>query len=450
MKFSEKEIQRYIWDMRDSWYDLLLPADIPTDYPPTSPLDISVEQILSSLTYRKLKELYESLELLQFWGVEVPLEKQNDSTIRADFLASIEGSPGIAIIELKKSTQTEREALTELLAYSSHINSIFPTHCADDNILILIAPMEVRTVREAYLQSLIFDQKKIFALTPTFADPNRIDSLKLKPYIPKLTDLRTLSRAAFAKRNFDVHVHVWDDVPGFWNPQNGERNPNASQSENLNRVSSFAAQLMESQNIHGFTYTQQAWPELNMPFPNSLVVVGFNPYKIANDQLIHQQIPNIKQCDIPYISESWLKLSDFIPGLNKTDNALDKDWDYLDDLDNAWSNHLYWIGRRTIEMSTLTRGDKVWSDIGRMSWEQYESNFMENIACTNLDIRPTGILRNLYWETTRIDYEYWKIHDEHPIQGDAYYWALESLVSHYSFSEFLSRMFGDPFELGEI
>ena len=71
------------------------------------------------------EEYYSHLEYLEFFAKEVPSEKNNDSTIRADFLGFVGEGHGIAICELKKSDQAERQAFTELFAYAIHVSSKF-------------------------------------------------------------------------------------------------------------------------------------------------------------------------------------------------------------------------------------------------------------------------------------------------------------------------------------
>lgn len=120
-------------------------------------------------------------------------------------------------------------------------------------------------------------------------------------------------------------------------------------------------------------------------------------------------------------------------------------------LNMVWDSHLGRIGREVVHTMNLNREDfDVLTDRGSKTWEDYESDFLENVASFNFDIRPTGLIREHYWETTKIDYEYWKKHNKYPIQGDIHSWAVEALNSHYFFYEFLDRMFGDPFGVRDI
>lgn len=451
---TEREIQDFIWDNKDNWKELIQDFIFPHTYEfktSHSIESISPGQLIYNSVINRLEVLYLEIKDLELLGVEVSLSKSGESTIRADFLGMEPGAPGIAIVELKKSRQTEREAFTELLAYSNHINTLFPTHTKDDTILILITPLEARIVKEAFLQTLLFEKKRVFIFIPEFSNSSNVKALKLRPYIPTFNDIVRLSEVAFAKRNFDVRVIVWWDTPDFWNnsAKNGEgrKDPTAEQKALMNSVSSLAAQFMEEKQINGFVYTSQCWPELEMPLPNSLVLVGLNPYKVANDLFYLENYPDIKFSDIPRIDnfDDAPSLSDFISGLKLERNEPMYE-NYISSLSLAWESHLFMIGQNIVDLVNLNvHKDRVSTDRGRMTWDEFESNFIENVACFNYDIRPTGLIRELYLETTKIDYNYWRLHKNHPIQGDIFNWAIETLVSHNFFSEFLERMFGDPY-----
>lgn len=447
---SEKEIQDFIWAKREEFHELIEDIEFPEEIKfdnEDSVYQLKPEQIIFNNLLRNLKEMYSTVQGLILYGVEVPLTKDGESTIRADFLGMEEGAPGIAIIELKRSGHTEREAFTELLAYSNHLNTIFPTHCNDDTILILIAPMESRTLKEAFLQTLIFDRKRIFVLQPR-VDNNDISTLKLIPFIPNIKDVHNLACVAFDKKNFDVQVIVWEDIPEFWNPskEKGETEPDAFQKEAMNTVASYAAQLMEAKGIHGFVYSSQLWPELAtvLPFTNSLILVGLNPYKVANSQFFAKNHPEIASEEIPIIENEILSLVDFLPGLNRNAKKIHEDDNYLVWQNAMWISHLTKIGLHVVETSTLNLNyGEVSVDAGTMDFKQFETKFFESVSCFRYNVFPTGIINELYKETTKIDYAYEKKFKSNPFHGDMYNWAIETLVSHYFFSRFLDRMFWD-------
>jgi hypothetical protein len=296
--FTENEIQNYIWSVRDNWADLVEP------FIPPSPLylfskdldDISPEKLIYNSTIQRLQAIYNSVTKIDLIGVEVPLTKLDDSTIRADFLGANSTEIGITIIELKKSRQTERQAFTELFAYGNHCLDLFPTMTKNDINYVLISPMEERIVREAFIYSLMFEHKPIFAFVPHWNNSQDISTLRLLPWIPNINVLSQISKRFLLEHNFDVMKVVWECIPGWWNNEN-ESNPTDYQKHLMNNVSGLAAQLMEERGIHGFCFTSQTWPELDMQFPNSLVLVGLNPYSIGFTKHLYDKTrPNRCNC----------------------------------------------------------------------------------------------------------------------------------------------------------
>lgn len=451
MQFSEREIQNFIWDSRDNWHELIDEVE----YPPLfsfegddGPEQVNAESLLHNYLVSKISDIHAQVKDLFLIGVEVPLGKPGTSKIRADFLATQEGDTGIFIIELKKSKQTEREAFTELLAYANHLNSLFPSHCVDDTVLVLIAPIQARTVEAAFLQSLLFDRKQVCILQPYLTQDSDLTSLRLKPFVPKSDDMQLFFNAAFSKRNFDVEVVVWSKVPDFWNPSG--RDPDDFVKKQMNRLAGTVAQSMEAKNIHGFVYCQQSWPELQdvaYAHPNKLVMVALNPYKIANDYYYLTTYPGISHDEISSTndwSEDAINLTDIIPGLKSRRSILaHEDWNYFSKLASVWGSHLWRIGRKAVEFANLNLlQEHVHIEVANGgTWDMYEVNPIENIYTFNYEVRTTGLLRELYTETTKLDFAYWSTHHKHPYQGDSFAWALDNAESHELFEVFLNRMF---------
>lgn len=151
--------------------------------------------MLKKQTEEKINTLVKSLNNFEFIGREVRLKKENASTTRID-LVGMTVDQGPVIVELKKSTQTEREAFTELLAYSNYFCSLFPGASESTSVIsILIAPMETRIVQDAYFQELILNNKNIIALIP---EGNEDESeFKFKIYYPNDNFYVTFSTQCF-------------------------------------------------------------------------------------------------------------------------------------------------------------------------------------------------------------------------------------------------------------
>lgn len=449
---TEHEIQKYIWENRDNWENLIGEIEFPKRYTfdedELSIYTLSPDKLIFNEIIDRLEDLHNNLFGLRLFGCEVPLKKEGDSTIRADLLGIIEGVSGIALIELKKSAQTERQAYTELLAYAGHLHSIFPTITKDDITYILVSPMKERIVREATIHSFIFDEKPVFAYVPTWTDED-ISTLKLTPWIPSEEDIVHVTESIFSQKNFEIFKVAWDTVED-WNAESG-KNPEKYMIERMDKITSYAAQIMETKGIHGFVYTSQSYPEL--PFlPNAIIIAGINPFKVAKDNYLLKEGVNLYE--LGSISDSEINILQIIPELESKAKTVNEDNEYLYDLISTWSNTISGIAFDTVSLMT-TNYDKQHFERGwgGMTWEQYQGIMLEDSLCFNYSVRGTGLIRKLFVQYTKEDYKYLAKHGykNHPTlsHGDVPVFAIDYLFEQVYFRDFLLRLFDPNYELRE-
>lgn len=434
---TEKDIQNYIWENRSSFNNFLKSTQFP-EMEEKEPWNYSHEEILYNRIIDKYKTIWESLKNIDIFACEVPLKKNGDSTIRTDFLGSLSGQNGLVIIELKKSRQTERQAYTELLAYGNHMRSLFLTMSKADIVYLLISPMEERIVRDATIQTLLFDKNNVCALVPEF-DNNDISTLKLSLWIPSLEDVTNISQGCFIESNFDVLKISWEALPGVWFPEKEGDSPDEYMMKKLNWVSSFASQIMEEQGIHGFTYCSQAFSDKlskTLPLTNSLVIVAINPYKATKSN-------NILSND-----DATINISNIINGLKNNNFDYNKE-NILEQLSCSWTNVIESIGYKVVkELTKSMDRDNLEMDSNNFSWDSYQQNYLEDIHCYNFDITLTGLLRDLFLYYTALDMDYVKrngykdnlMYDEGDIPNN----LIDMLHSQSIIRDFIKRLH-EPF-----
>lgn len=448
MNFSESEIQKYIWSRRADIHNLLDLENLPQKIEINADLsNVNAETLSWNRIVSHIDEACKKVLNINLTGVEVPLEQEGNSTIRADFLSTFTGNTGIGIIELKKSSQTERQAFTELLAYSNHLTNIFPSLTRGDIVYILIAPFKTRICRDALIHSLLFDNRTIVGLIPVFTDPSSLSSLKLRLWVPEEKELVEISSIAFCEQNFSVCKIAWEHSEGWWDPEIGN-NPTPHQIQQLNEVSSIAAQHMESSGIHGFTYTSQLWSELStqLPFTNSLILVGMNPFSVGRLQYLAQ----ISEEDAPDFQDGFPNITMLIPGLLRSFQNTNRETYHLSDLELLWVSQLFDIGKKVVELVTLTTtGNSLEIEYNFFNWEDYQTIILEDISCHNFNVKTTGIVRDFYHESIAIDYRFAGEYglENHPIHGDMYFNAIEAIVSQINFREFILRLLGQEEDL---
>lgn len=442
---TEHQIQTYLWDNRDRWEELIERIDFPQKYTfddtEESIYSRSPDKVIFNEVVDRYSKIYNQLFGLSLFGCEVPLKKNGDSTIRADLLGIIEGVSGIAIIEIKKSAQTERQAFTELFAYASHLQAIFPTMTDDDIHYVLISPMEERIVREASITSFLFDEKPVFAFIPTYENDD-VNTLKLKPWMPVIKDIINISESAFSQKNFEIFKVTWEEVDE-WNAKKHE-SPSDDMIKRMNRISSYAAQLMESKNIHGFVFTSQGYPEL--PFlNNAITVVGLNPFKIAKDNYLITE-HKISPHNLDAIPDEDINLLQIIPELINKAKVVNEENDFFYNLVTTWDNTICGIAFDTVEAMTTNYKEmsfeKGW---GSMTWKQYQDIMLEDALCFNYEIKATGLIRRLFLSYSIQDYGYIAKFgtDSHPYlsHGDVPDFLVDYISEQTYFRDFLYSIF---------
>jgi len=444
---TEKEIQNYIWKKKDSFYKLLVQPSLPEKIVHDTPWEYSPSEVLYNLILDTYLNTWKLMKELSLFGCEVPLKKDGDSTMRADFLGYVPGHNGLVIAELKKSAQTERQAFTELLGYGGHLRTLFAPMSKSDIIYLLISPMQERIVREAAINTILYDRNMIFVLVPTYKDDD-ITSLRLEPWIPAFDDVKNVVEANFSQSNFNIFKVVWDGLPGVWSPQNKGEDPDNEMIHRLNTISAYAAQIMEANGIHGFVYASQAHSETRDSghLQNSLILGGINPYLATKNRYFVTQ-KGMTQEVADKMSTDSLSIADIVQGLSKPKSKKqENDCFILSHLDTAWYGGIIKIGLDIVKTFTKSiSGTFVETSYGSFDWHTYQTMCSEDIHCHNLDMRATGLIRELFFEYSKNDYSYVKKNgfDDHPqfYHGDVPEYLADISTNQSFVREFLLRLF---------
>jgi len=443
---TEKKIQKHIWDNKSDWKEMLKDFEFPSKRDIENPSHLTPADAIYNLVIEKTEELYKSLYDLDLFGCEVPLKKESDSTIRADFIGLFGGRNGLAVIELKKSEQTERQAYTELLAYGGHIRTVFAPMSKMDIAYILISPMEERIVREATINSILYDKTNVIALIPKWENDD-VTTLKLEPWIPDFKEIQELTSASFSEKNFNVFKVTWDALEGDWSPEEEREDPDQDMIDKMNTVSAYAAQIMESKGIHGFVFTSQNWSELKKVghLINGIVLVGLNPYKSTKNRvLIKNRRLSKKEAD--ELSIEHINILEIIPELANSAEKENLKLNHLSHLSMTWNNEITGIGFDIVK--TLTKNlenNLIETDHGGFDWDIYQTNYLEDGYCHNFKIRVTGLIRELFFEYSKLDYDFIREHgyDDH-LQywnGDIPHYLVDISTNQYYVRKFIRRLF---------
>ncbi|MDG2990091.1 hypothetical protein L3556_03955 [Candidatus Synechococcus calcipolaris G9] len=340
--------------------------------------------MLQQIVERKINEIIDGLESLVLSAKELRLKKSGDTTTRIDLFGNSEYI-GLAIIELKKSGQTERQAFTELLAYANHFCSIFSGLTEHAINTILIAPMKTRTVRDAFVQEVLGNNKSSVALIPSDEE----GQIKLTVYYPdesyyqwfenNLLDDRSMYTVAIAFQELDGCIDT--------DKNNNQRIPDYSK-EALNTISNSISHRLGFEGFHSIVYATQSWGEISQDFlyPNVIYAVFVNPFASFRNSCYEGQICGETREGRVYEIQSVY---------DQIDESERQFW--LESLESNFHGLAIRIVKEEFDKCFLnTKKSKVKYEISLPDWYDVKTSMINSVFTHNLEIYQTGLLRKIY------------------------------------------------------
>ncbi len=391
MNLTENEFRDYLFENhQDSISSLVCGRREPIEWKGNNfpPISVLLQQIVET----KINEIIDGLESLVLSARELRLEKSGDSTTRIDLFGNSERI-GLAIIELKKSKQTERQAFTELLAYANHFCSIFPGLTEHAINTILIAPMETRTVRDAFVQEVLGNNKSSAALIPSEEN----GKIKLTIYYPDKSYYQWFENNLLDDRSMYTVAIAFEELRGWidTDKDNDQKIPDCSKDA-LNTISNTVSHRLEAEGFHSIVYAAQQWGEIgqSFPYPNVIYAVSINPFASfrasCHDGEIYGATPEGRVSEIQSV-------------YNQIDESEREFW--LESLESNFHGLAIRIVKEEFDRCFLhTDKSIVGSEISLPDWYGVKTSMINSVFTHNLDIYQTGLLRKIY--SSYIEYIY--------------------------------------------
>lgn len=383
MQLSENEFRDYLFDnYKDSLAKLIHGRREPVEWKGDGfpPLRVLLQQLIE----RKINEIIDGLESLVLSAKELRLEKNGNSTTRIDLFGNSE-CIGLTIIELKKSKQTERQAYTELLAYANHFCSVFPGLTENAINTILIAPMESRTIKDAYVQEILGNSKPSVALIPSEENGN----YRLTIFYPDEAYYQWFENNLLDDRSMYVAAIAFPEVKGWTDTdrENNSKIPSYSKHA-LNTISNAISHRLEADGFHSLVYATQKWGEIGQlfPYPNVIYAVFLNPFasfrSTNNGDLIHGETEEGRILEIQAIHD-------------QLDESEKEFW--LEFMESNFQG----LAIRTVEEEfdkcfRHDAGFEIDHEISVPDWYGIKTSMIDSVFTHNLDIYQTGLLRKIY------------------------------------------------------
>ncbi|MBD9427631.1 hypothetical protein IB232_20025 [Pseudomonas sp. PDM15] len=341
--------------------------------------------LLQQRTERRINETLDNLHALVLTAKELRLDRGAPHPTRVDLLGNSE-STGLTIIELKKSSQTERQAFTELLAYSNYFCSLFPGLKESAVTSVLVAPMESRTIMDAFVQELVSNEKNIIALIPN----EDAGKFTLEAFYPSEEYYRTFERNILSDSSMICVALSFPMIKGWIDPDSSDgSSPPRYTLDALNVISNSIAQRLEAEGFHALIYANQKWGEIAklFPNPNTIVIAAMNPFcsyrTSVHEGVVYGRSDESRLAQVQVICDQL------------TDDGKSH---WIDTMESNFHDKLIRVSREQFEFCFLSKTGTIRPEISLPDWYGLKTSFIDAVTTHNLHLHRTGLLREIYLE----------------------------------------------------
>jgi hypothetical protein len=343
--------------------------DAPEAEPPATAEEDAVEpdfqlwRIIKARAMAKLERLHRTIRYGTFVGTKIKLSTDNTRPMELDLIGTHED--GLFVLELKVERSAERNAFSELFAYSNYIAGMFALSGHQDITNVLIANLDNKITKQAFLYDLLINERDIIVYRPSF--PTGVpESLQLDLYLPSDDDFRHFTNELLSHDAMACVVISFEDLDGWFDSEEEGSSLNEWTKEHLSALSGYAAQLMEAERLHGFCFIRKPWREIPRHYRNSLFVCALNPFRIAE--------PNRAEAILSQLEEG--------------ERA-----SFLETPELAFDGRLIRLAQRAIK-DCLT--DDYSANVETPYWGAIVTESQEVVFTHNFAFRPTGMMREAY------------------------------------------------------
>jgi hypothetical protein len=370
-KFSEEAVHQYLInkggleDLVDDVPDLEreVHATEPIDKPDDDYVPFELWRIIKARVLAKLLTMHRTIRYGEFIGSKIKLPIDKTTPMELDVLGQHED--GLFVLELKVERSAERNAFSELFAYSNYIAGMFALSGHKDIVNVLVANLDNKITRQAFLYDLMITDRNIIVYTPHFPG-DKVESLRLVLHVPTDEDFQHFVNDLLSHDAMSCVVCSFHDLPDWIDSKEDGGSLNKYTKKHLTAVSNYAAQLMEAEHLHGFCYVRKPWDSIPRYYRNSLIICALNPFRAAGierSNAITQQLG-------PEYQTTFFE----IPEL-------------------GFDGRLTALAKRVIK-DCLEHDTK--SALELPLWSAMVVSLLEVVTTHNFAFRPTGMLREAY------------------------------------------------------
>jgi hypothetical protein len=243
--------------------------------------ELQLWRIIKARALARLRRLHRSVRYGDFVGSKLKLPTDDTNPMELDLLGTHED--GLFVLELKVERSAERNAFSELFAYSNYIASMFALSGTQDITNVLVANLDNKITKQAFLYDLLISERDIIVYRPVFPT-GALASLQLALYVPTDDDFRHFTNELLSHDAMACVVISFDDLDGWFDSEEEVGSLNDWTKQHLGGLSGYTSQLMEAERLHGFCFVRKPWREIPRYYRNSLFVCALNPFRLAEPE----------------------------------------------------------------------------------------------------------------------------------------------------------------------
>ncbi|MGY2290881.1 hypothetical protein ACW9H6_14075 [Pseudomonas sp. SDO528_S397] len=334
-----------------------------TTEPITDEPDFELWRIIKARAFARIERLHRTIRYGTFVGTKVKLPTDHTKPMELDLLGTHEN--GLFVLELKVDRSAERNAFSELFAYSNYIAGIFALSGHQDISNVLVANLDNKITKQAFLYDLLINERDIIVYQPSFPNGS-IESLELNLYLPSDDDFRHFTNELLSHDAMGCVVISFKDLDDWFDSEEDGGSLNDWTVDHLSALSGYAAQLMEAERLHGFCFIRKPWREIPRYYRNSLFICALNPFRIAEP----------------------IRANSVLSQLDQSERA-----SFLETPALAFDGRLIRLAQRAVKDCLTEDYD---AEVETPYWGAIVTNAQEVVFTHNFAFRPTGIMREAF------------------------------------------------------
>lgn len=269
----EKDIQTYLVDYINenrTFLDLITNAEDFLDYNAETDRNFDIDKILKNKNLKKYSDVLDELIDLEIILADKNVSSKSKEILRPDIvLFNPDGNYTFIIVEIKKEKQTEREAITELLAYQQEIKNACPFISDKDINFVLISKDWSPLLKHSVENINSWTSKSILPLKLNIVDNSEIELEVFETDAWTDTNIGKIPRNTLScyticlyEKNYGPREKIDDNL-----------------KENALFAVNMISEILDKSDFHGFVFL---WDSPNAICKWQITVVFFNGIELLN------------------------------------------------------------------------------------------------------------------------------------------------------------------------